>query len=530
MRSPCRWVVLALSTLAGAAFAPRVEAAKKPFIVVFDFQEIYHPEKFGKTNKWGRWVARNMRKKAVRRDKYQILDELTFEEVMSHLELKYDFNDPVSKFAKIGKEAFQADVIVWGKIEQIGREHFTMRIRGIDLRKSGEKLALDEKYDVPSNKHFRLCVEDALDKLEHAVVERAKRNEDYLADTSWKKRRNLVRNGGFEEGDRWHPPGWDKPDGMCSFIVDGESPTGRCLLLYTDVPCEQYRAWQEKFFKGAPATAAPKPLSTKLPGGRINYGTVGGTVGAHIYSKPIPVKPGMTYRFDVDFRGPKGNTKIFIKGYALIKDPHGFGDQEREIYRYQLNVTARTPGQWEHWCCLLHPTDAWVVYDFSSPFDHGKTGREVSRLLRRLAKSTGLFPVADEKTVERIVRQQQFMVHWDIPPFRIYKFTNEELSAQVAIWGRVDRMGDGYRLAVRALNVRRKQIQPYVDLKRDFVSLEDMSKSMTDIIKRIAQGRPHVKYLKIKPDAYWPSGKYYFDNFTLTEEGAYQYGKKKREY
>ena len=57
-----------------------------------------------------------------------------------------------------------------------------------------------------------------------------------------------------------------------------------------------------------------------------------------------------------------------------------------------------------------------------------------------------------------------------------------------------------------------------------------MSRAMADLIKDIGQGRPHVKYLKIKPDAYWPSGKYYFDNICLTEEGSYKYGKKKRAY
>ena len=110
-RVVCFW--LALGLLVSEMPTERCQAAdKKPFIVVFDFISEFD------NGKWGKWSANNIRKKATRKREYEILDDLTFRDVLSQMDLKYKFDDPIAHFVKIGAEGFQADVIAWGKVEE----------------------------------------------------------------------------------------------------------------------------------------------------------------------------------------------------------------------------------------------------------------------------------------------------------------------------------------------------------------------------------------------------------------------------
>jgi len=511
---------LALCLAAGvlASSPRRSEAAEKmPFIVVFDFKS-----KFDE-GKWGRWVASNFRQKAIRKRKYEILDKITFQDVMAQMNFKYDFTDPIEKFVKIGTEGFQADIIVWGETEQTGGEAYTLSIRAMDFRKSKTALILDERYSCPTNKHFRLRVEKALDKLEGILSPEGP--SEVVDDESWRQRPNLVKNPGFEEGDRWHPKYWEKADGMCTFIVADASPWGRCLMIDTDVLVDEYREWQDKFATGKyKATQAPKPKSTKLPGGRINYGTAGGTVGAHLYSDPIPVKPGMTYRFDLDFKGPKGNCKLFVKGYALIRDPHGFGNQEREIYRAPGTLGHYMDGEnWVHWSRRFHPTDAWVVFDFQSDFDHGKIGRKVADAIRKLAIGTNRFAVVDGDLVRRKMAQKGFRIDFNQLTDEIVEFAAKRLGGMIAVWGAVIVEDGKVKLLARASNVRKKQSRPYFDREFEVDDINKLPLACAKLIEALDRGTPVVKYLRVKLDAYWPSGTYYFDNVTITEEGLYDH-------
>lgn len=516
-RVVCFWLALGL-LVPGLLTKPSEAADKKPFIVVFDFISEFD------NGKWGKWSANNIRKKATRKRKYEILDDLTFRDVLSQMDLKYKFDDPTSHFVKIGVEGFQADVIAWGKVEQTGPTSYKIYTRGMDLRKSKTDLAMDDVYDCPNPHYITLGLRKSLDKLE-GIIAPEEEPVEVVDDESWRKRRNLVRNPGFEKGGKWHPKNWQKPDGLCSFIVDGVSPWGRCAMIDTDVPEPQYREWEEKFLKGeAKATEAPEPQSTELPGGRINYGTVGGTVGAHLYSDPVPVKPGMTYRFDCDFMGPKGNCKLFVKGYALIKDPHGFGDQEREIYRAPGTLGHYMDGQnWVHWSRTFHPTDAWVVFDFTSDFDNGKVGRKVADAIRELAIGTRRFAVVDGDLVRRKMAERGFVIDFNQLTDEIVEFAAKRLGGMIAVWGAVIQEEGKIKLLARASNVRKKQTRPYFDRECVVDDVNKLPLACAQVVEGLDRGTPVVKYLRVKLDAYWPSGKYYFDNVTITEEGQYDH-------
>lgn len=505
------WLVLGVLALAMPG-RPCQAAEKKPFIIVFDFDSEFD------SGKWGKWVANNFRKKATRKRKYEILDDVTFRDVMSQMNLKYKFADPPLHFVRIGVGGFKADIIVWGKIDQAGPTAYKLYIRAMDLRKSKTALMVDDVHDCPSNKHFRLRAETSLDRLEGILS--PPEPEEEVDDELWRKRPNLVKNPGFEKGDRWHPKYWEKPNGLCQFIVDRVSPTGRCLMLETNVLEEQHREWLVKFANGAPATQAPKPLPTKAP----YYDTVGGLGGSHLYSDPIPVKPGMTYRFDIDFKGPKGNCKLFIKGYALIRDKETFGDQEREIYRAPGTLGHYMDGEnWVHWSRTLHPTDAWVVFDFQSDFDNGKMGRKVADTIRDLATGTNRFAVVDGGLVRRKMAEKGFTIDFNQLTDEIVEFSTRQLGGMIAVWGAVIQEAGKIKLLTRAANVRKKQTRPYFD--REFV-IDDINKlplACADVVKGLDRGTPVVKYLRIKIDAYWPQGTYYFDNVALTEEGIYDH-------
>ena len=61
----------------------------------------------------------------------------------------------------------------------------------------------------------------------------------------------------------------------------------------------------------------------------------------YLYSDYIEIEQGVTYRLDIDVKGPAGETKIFVKGYADIPDKT-MGRQRREVYRAPVHFHTKT--------------------------------------------------------------------------------------------------------------------------------------------------------------------------------------------
>ena len=178
--------------------------------------------------------------------------------------------------------------------------------------------------------------------------------------------------------------------------------------------------------------------------------------------------------------------------------------------------------QWEHWSRTFHPTQALVLYDFTSSFDNGVTGRRVARTLRQAISKNPKFPGIDEKALDRVVKEKEFVARIDALTEDIAAFSRNNLGAGITVWGNVERNDDGdLDIHVKATDVRKKRILPFYEEEFEAVTPEDYPDMMKKVMAAIDRGSFVVKHLRIKIDAYWPAGIYYFDNMTLTEEGMH---------
>jgi hypothetical protein len=448
----------------------------------------------------------------LRRKAFETLDQLSFEEVVASAHFTPRFSSRPEEIAKFIRDNFHADVAIWGKIEDLGKERYRLFIKGVDLRQDATKLAIEKTYDCSNIREIPVNMDVSLDTF--LGIERPP-EEDYHLDESWRKRPNLCKNGGFEDG-KDSPANWERVNGLTTFWVDGVSPHGKCLMIDTDVLCSQYDEWNEKFFKGALASLAPKKLPTKEP----KYDTVGGTKGSHVYSDPIPVTPGMTYRVDVDIKGPPTNSKIFVKGYALIPEKE-FGDQEREIYRAQVTFDDHKGAkEWVHYSLRFHPTQALAVFDFESDFDSGATGRKAASAIRKLTADTGKFPTIPDALMREILSKTKFELTFESFAEEYRDFARKNLGAGVCIWGRIFKEDGKLKVHAKAGDFRQKMTRPFLDEVYELDALEKIPLTCGKIVQSVlTRGVPVVKFLRVKVDAYWPAATYYFDNVTITEDG-----------
>jgi hypothetical protein len=259
--------------------------------------------------------------------------------------------------AKVLKDRFGATLGVWGEVRPEG-DGFIIEARGVDLRKDTDRLTISKTYRA-AQKHLVNPVQDQVllelsGKAKKPVVE-AHPEEDAKVPTVGPE---LVKNGTFEAGDKG-PEGWQKVDGLTLFWVAGQSPTGKCLKMDTDVYETQWNAWKKQQKEGAPAQMAPEKIQ---PTGN-RYDTVGGNYGVAYFSDPIPVKPGKSYKVCIAYRGLTADIffpKLFIRGYADIK-----GDQ-RAVYDAYLALRCQTQGkEWENNLRIITiPTDTPSPVEF----------------------------------------------------------------------------------------------------------------------------------------------------------------------
>ena len=492
-------------------------AQVKPLIVAFDFESDFDGGKMGKK------VARIVTRHAYERRIYQTVEEIQQDDIVEGKNFQVKFDDDPGKIAQFAKEQFNADIAVWGKIVNPNGDQYEVFVKALDLRNpAAEQLVLNNSYDCDGVHAIPQNIEAAVLLLEHEKLAPQVTWDDYIKDESWKTRKNLVKNPGFEEG-KGSPANWEKVDGLCSFWVDKESPTGKCVTFDTDVLQSQQDEWRQKFDAGAPASQAPKKLPTREP----KYDTVGGNKGAHLYSDPVPVKPGMTYRLDFDGRGPNGGVSpIFVKGYGRMTSAD-FGTQDREIYRAQIFLKTKTNGkEWEHFCIRFRPTQRISVLRFWSSFDDNKTGDEFRKLVREAAVRAGSYGVIPMEEVDQGLAGRKIPITQGSTPEEVGHFVGETFRHSVTLWGTIfseaegaDKSAGPFQVVVQSLDIRPQVVNRILENRAYRVEKHsDFAKVAAEIQKDLGI-KPLVKFLRVKLDVYWPAGKYYFDNVAITEEG-----------
>lgn len=482
-------------------------------LVVFDFASSWDG------GKRGRKVAGMFRGHAARRGTFTVPDPISFEEALEASGAVVTLDSSAAEVSAITRDFFDAEVAIWGEVTRVDADTYRLHVRAVDRSKAPAALALDRVYT--STKHgLQVSVEKALNDVGGSAAPVPK---DRLADVSWRKRRNLCVNGDFERGNS-SPAAWERVDGLCTFWVEGVSPTGRCVMIDTDVLASQYKGWRQAFEAGAPASQAPKRLPTRPP----YYDTVGGTVGAHLYSEPIPIRQGPAYRIDLDMRGRSGEVKCFVKGYASFGGHDGAVEQ-REVYRAQINLTRSAAGfveslsrpEWDHYAMIFHPTQPLHLMLIHSDFDNGKTGSRLRQLLIRRLNALGAVEVKDAEMILQRLKGCEDRIRVATPEREIFFVIRERLGRGACVWGEVFQDGRKLRIVLRGMDVRTGGTGGSVTKvwrKSWDVAPGRLARTVPELADTIVEKARVVTRLRIKLDVYWPVGKRYFDNVRLTEE------------
>jgi len=501
MRPSLAGCLSAILLCAAAIAASKPADAPPPVLVVFDFEAVNCPPSLGEK------IAEMFRGHALRRRAFQLIEQADLEELIAgaHRPPVTLGSDPAA-LAEWAERTFGAEIIIWGRIERIRPDAYRLHARVLDLREDANVPVLSKTYDSTLHGTVR-SVDAVLDEILHVEREPPR---DLLADTSWRQRPNLVVNGDFERGDGT-PEGWEPVDGLCSFWVDGVSPDGKCVMFDTMVLESQYAEWRKAFERGASAQDAPAKIPPRPP----YYDTVGGTVGAHLYSDPIRIQQGKTYRLDFDFLGPGGATKVFVKGYAPFRGPHGI--VHREVYRTQVDLHPKRADQWEHFARLMHPSQPFLLLTIRSSFDDNATGDRLRALLAdRLAKF-GVRPIADLAETRRKIADVEEQLCYDASKFLVEGIVRTRFGRGVVVWGEVAPQDAELKVRLRSLDVRPDATTKDWWNERT-VKPDALEREAERIAADIVENARLVTFLRVKLDAYWPPGDYYFDNVWITEE------------
>jgi hypothetical protein len=139
--------------------------------------------------------------------------------------------------------------------------------------------------------------------------------------------KNLVANGGFEDGDD-APKGWQTIDGLSSFHVkDADPKHGKVLKIDTDVYQSQAYDWWCEIARGS----SPKKAPARTPTVGDKSDTLAGLDGAWFWSDPFPIEKGKSYWLTIDVKGPELMT--WLVGYPEKPDT-AFGADAGEFQEY----------------------------------------------------------------------------------------------------------------------------------------------------------------------------------------------------
>ena len=514
-----------------------------PLLVVFDFESTFDNDKLG------RKAAEMFRGHAFRSGEFTMLDPVTREEVAAAVAAPpFNLQTSPVEAAEIAAKFLDAQIAIWGRVERLRPDEYLLHVRILDRRDDPAALALQKSYT--STYHgIQVSVDKVLDEF---LGTRRQVKKEPLDDDSWLERRNLCANGGFEVGDL-SPARWERVDGLCTFWVDSPDGDGKCIMIDTDVNLDQYERWLRRFKKGAPASKAP----TKTPTVPPKYDTVGGITGAHLYSDPIPIRQGVAYRADLFLRGPNGNAKCFVKGYSPFYPRNAKSAKEgagpaaegvpnagnpstrpagkpstrpagkpeyREVYRAQINLKCETDGaEWEHFAMIFHPSQPFLMLTIRSDFDGGRSGEKLRKLLDRGLRAQGIVPMIDSDEAVKRIRQKNVahLITYDASKYQVAKVVHNLFGRAAVVWGNIVKKGAGYETRIRMLDVRHATATTK-DLWAPPLktSLDGLETTSSEILKTILRNARLVAYLRVKLDAYWPPGTYYFDNVWITEEPA----------
>jgi len=367
----------AASVRAGAA-PPATRPASRIHVVVFDFDTSGVTDTGGPSTPLpkrpiGVRLADSVRLKLRRHAGYEVLDRLTTQETARPLGLQTD----LPKIVNLMDDRLAVTMALYGTVKREGAV-VEAKIRCIDRSRPGEPGGW--------TKTFRDDTERFAAVISRAVVEAIRGETEWTppqyGDEEEPKEfgKPLNANGSFEAGSK----GWERPDNVSTFIVDGPKGRGKILRVRTDLERDAWLAYTKALRLGQADPSRPPEIPRDK-----SYGSVAGLEGVHYRGDFVKAEPGRRYWLVVDCKG-QGGAKVFVKGFrktpaamdglpesALAElglTPHRFADLPeakrkeliaadarkhpqryvRECYRWYLNCKD-AKGHWLHLAAPFPP-------------------------------------------------------------------------------------------------------------------------------------------------------------------------------
>jgi hypothetical protein len=133
-------------------------AENKPILVVYDFTSTFDK------GAMGQWVAEVLRGHALRSKRYVGNPKITVDEILAQRDFHPDAATAPDKLAEFTKDAFSADLFVYGSVEQDGLGYKVL-FRVFRVSKDGKpEKVLEETKDCPAKQFVPLAVDDVLNR------------------------------------------------------------------------------------------------------------------------------------------------------------------------------------------------------------------------------------------------------------------------------------------------------------------------------------------------------------------------------
>ncbi len=321
-------VLLAGLTVATAEEAPKSGGGggkpEKVYVAVFDFATVGEEAPRAGAPLWkspeGMRLADSVRLKLRRHKKYEVVDRFTTREFAGPLGIKTD-TERISKLM----QKLAVHVAVYGTVQKRGGD-VRAELACVDLRNPDKPGGWEKVFTDDTERHRAVIAK--------AVVEAITGRDQWIAPQYGDEQepenfgRPVNTNGSFDAGHR----GWDRPDNVGTFLVEGPKDRGMILKAKTDL---QRGPWL-KYRKNLRAGTADPDNPPKV-GRDTSYGSVAGLEGVHYRSEWIKATPGQRYWLTADKKGP-GGAKVFVKGFGdAAADP----DAVPESTLKRLGFTAK---------------------------------------------------------------------------------------------------------------------------------------------------------------------------------------------
>lgn len=368
-------LAILLSTLVFVAVLPAEpapsESEGKTYVVVFDLACA--------AGDYGAKISDSIRLRLRRHKKYAVVDRLTTQDVTQPA----GADAHPKKVARLMTEHFAVTIGFYGTVTKKGNT-FTANVVCIDLSHPKKPRQWTKTFsDSTQRAHgliARAVVEAFTGQAEWTPPEYGDEAEPRASELG----KPLNTNGGFDDGHK----GWDAPDLVATFLVDGPRGRGTILRVRTDLKRDPWLAYRRRLRLGkTDPSRAPKV------GRDTSYGSVAGLEGVHYRGEWIKAEPGQRYWLVADKKGP-GGAKVFVKGFldwtaradglpesALARlglTPRKFANlprekqqklirqdatkhpesYRRECYRWYLNCGhpgKKLKGGWEHFAAPFPP-------------------------------------------------------------------------------------------------------------------------------------------------------------------------------